>query len=143
MSEQLTLQQPLGDTRTVDGQQRSVRAIALLAQGAGNQLFADTAPSTDEHRSGGAARLTDLLIEDLHRSAAPARPAKITRRRRRPRAAAHASLQHAMFENADAHAQTGGVKLRDRHHISTAATLKIASPADVLTQCSSRSAASR
>lgn len=143
MTQQLTLQQLRRDTRTVDGHQRSARAIALLVQRAGNQLFADTAFSTDEHRSGGASDLTDLLIERLHRGAAPDHPVKITRHPHWPRRGAHASLQQMMLANADAPSRTGDIKPRHEHGISATAALTIAPPAGAWKPCSSRSGASR
>ncbi|MNE41196.1 hypothetical protein D3C80_1352550 [compost metagenome] len=69
MAEQFGLDQVLGDCPAVDGDERLVAALRLPMQGAGHQLLARAAFTTDQHRRLGGRQLAQQLAQLADRPA--------------------------------------------------------------------------
>src|SRR5882724_4758832 len=66
VTEQLALDQRLGDRRTVDGDERTIPPVGQVVDRARDELLAGAALTIDQHRGGAGRRELDPAIDLLH-----------------------------------------------------------------------------
>ena len=71
VAEELGLEQRLGQRAAVDRHERPIRSVAVLMDGARDELLARAALADDEHRRIGRGGVRDLLVDAGHRRRAP------------------------------------------------------------------------
>ena len=95
VAEELGFEQRFGERAAVDRHERPARAVAVLMNGARDQLLAGAALADDQHRRIGRRGVRDLLVDRRHHRRAAEqrrRHGVADRRRRRRRPATCAAL---------------------------------------------------
>ena len=69
--EEFTFEEVFGNRRAVDGEERPAGALAVIVDGAGNQLFSCAAFARDERRGVRGGKLPNQFENVLHLLASP------------------------------------------------------------------------
>src|SRR5260370_32225026 len=69
VAEEFTFQECLWNRGAVDGDKRLVRPVAVLVNGARDELFAAAGRSTDKYGSGRGSDTTDFFVDTVHGAA--------------------------------------------------------------------------